>query len=321
MQSQVVLIKQIILIPTIEIMNLYKINLNLLVAFDALMTTKHVSRAADKCCISQSAMSTALNQCRTLFNDELLIRVASGMVPTPKALSLIEPVREVITKANALFETANDFNPLTHAMTVRLGLSDYACAIFLPTIMQHFHEHAPGFQFKIRPITNKTDLSELDQDNIDLAIGFFVSVPEKYYHQALFDEEAVCVGARTNPLFASPMSLSAWSSATHINTLQQHDDGQSALDRYLAETNLPKRNVLLTVPYAHTALELIQNTPYVTNTSKRLFNKYQEPYQLTSSPLPFALPRLPIYQIWHKQYHKSVPHQWFRQQIKAILGT
>ncbi len=106
-----VFVKQIFFITVIDFMNICKINLNLLIAFDVLMTERHVSRASEKLCISQSATSNALKRLRELFNDELLIKTPLGMEPTTRALELIDSIHEVIDKAQAVFAESEKFDP------------------------------------------------------------------------------------------------------------------------------------------------------------------------------------------------------------------
>lgn len=77
-------------------MNLRKVDLNLLVYFDALLQTRHVSRAAERLGVGQSAMSAALGRLRNLFEDPLLVRQGLEMVPTERAMALESEVRNVL---------------------------------------------------------------------------------------------------------------------------------------------------------------------------------------------------------------------------------
>ena len=73
-----------------------RLDLNLLVALDALLTEKSVSLAADRLCLSQSATSSALGRLRDYFGDELLVVKGRHMILTARAEELIEPVRAVL---------------------------------------------------------------------------------------------------------------------------------------------------------------------------------------------------------------------------------
>ncbi|NJO33925.1 MAG: LysR family transcriptional regulator [Rhodospirillales bacterium] len=77
-------------------MNITATNLNLFVAFDALIAERSVSRAAKRIGVTQSAMSNALRQMRTVFADPLFLRVSHGIAPTARALELAIPVREAL---------------------------------------------------------------------------------------------------------------------------------------------------------------------------------------------------------------------------------
>ena len=104
--------------------NLSRLDLNLLVAFDALLTERSVTRAAARVGLGQSAMSHNLARLRTLFGDELLTRGAEGMRPTPRALALADPVRVTLAQIQAAVLQREDFDPSTAERVFRIGLAE-----------------------------------------------------------------------------------------------------------------------------------------------------------------------------------------------------
>ena len=150
-------------------MNIYKINLNLLVAFDVLMTERHVTRASKKLHISQSALSNALSRLRELFNDELLLKTAHGMEPTSRALELLEPVREVISQAEKVFSQAEKFDPATAERSFTLGMSDYTALVLLPKLRDYLAQHAPHITLRVKALRVLHDSNMLDKSEVDLA--------------------------------------------------------------------------------------------------------------------------------------------------------
>src|SRR6185295_16535070 len=105
-------------------MNLRSVDLNLLVALDALLTEQHVTRAADRVGLSQPAMSNALGRLRGVFGDELLVRTATGMQPTPRALELVDPLRQLLRQVERVLESYAGFDPATSDRTFTIRMSD-----------------------------------------------------------------------------------------------------------------------------------------------------------------------------------------------------
>ena len=116
--------QSMISMTNIDHANLSRLDLNLLVAFDALLTERSVTRAAARIGLGQSAMSHNLARLRTLFGDELLTRGAEGMRPTPRALALADPVRVTLSQIQAAVLQREAFDPSTADRTFRIGLAE-----------------------------------------------------------------------------------------------------------------------------------------------------------------------------------------------------
>src|SRR5689334_9438196 len=115
--------------------HLARLDLNLLVALDALLTERGVTRAAARLGLGQSAMSHNLARLRALFGDELLTRGPEGMRPTPRALALVEPVRTVLSQIQALVSRDEAFDPRTAERSFRLGLPDSTEVLLGPALL------------------------------------------------------------------------------------------------------------------------------------------------------------------------------------------
>ena len=94
-------------------MNLASVDLNLLVAFEALIEERHVTRAGQRIGLAQPSMSSALTRLRALFGDELFVRSASGMQPTAKALSLARPISDALGQIRGVLAPGSAFDPAT----------------------------------------------------------------------------------------------------------------------------------------------------------------------------------------------------------------
>src|SRR5262249_40164285 len=113
-------------------MNLRSVDLNLLVALDALLSERHVTRAAARIGLSQPAMSNALGRLRGVFGDELLVRTPTGMTPTPRALELVDPLRQLLRQAERVLQSDRGFDPATSDRVFTIRMSDILACLILP---------------------------------------------------------------------------------------------------------------------------------------------------------------------------------------------
>ena len=147
---------------SIDHANLSRLDLNLLVAFDALLTERSVTLAAARVGLGQSAMSHNLGRLRVLFGDELLTRGAEGMRPTPRALALADPVRVTLAQIQASVLQREAFDPSTAERTFRVGLADSIEVAVIPGLLARLRSVAPSVSLRLRSINRLSILEELD---------------------------------------------------------------------------------------------------------------------------------------------------------------
>src|SRR5258708_3862496 len=167
----------------IDTVNLGRIDLNLLVHLDALLAEKSVTRAAARVGIGQSAMSHNLARLRELFGDELLTRSADGMRLTPRAVTLLEPVRTMLAQVEALMSREKAFDPATAVRTFRFALSDSMEVLIMPALLARMREVAPGIHLRLANFDASRLLDELDADEMDLAIGYDLMLHGQIHHK------------------------------------------------------------------------------------------------------------------------------------------
>jgi len=299
-------------------MNLSNINLNLLVALDALLKERHVTKAGQRLHITQSAMSNLLKQLRDVFQDELFVRgQASRMIPTPRALALAQPVQEVLLQAAAIFAQPKKFNPKSERHTFTIGMSDYAEFVLLPPLMQLLNKQAPGVDIIVKHINYLTDETPFEDSIIDLAIGIYPTIPENLIAEKLFIEESVCLGWRQNPLLKKPLTLEAFTKAKQIVILYFENRTELFSEQYLTQRGL-KRRVMATVPHTLTAVNSLPGTDLITMVLKKAAQKLIKTLPLAMQPAPFAYPDINIHMVWHTKHRNNTAHQWLRQQIKGL---
>ena len=206
---------------SIDHANLAKLDLNLLLALDALLAERSVTRAATLVGLGQSAMSHNLARLRVLFGDELLTRSADGMRPTPRAMALAEPVRAVVAQVQALVERKTAFDPETADRTFHIGLPDSMEVLLMPSLLAILRESAPGIRLRFQTITDPLHIIEdLDAGRIELAIGIG-ELPEGQTHhkrRRLMTATFLCMYNEAHVQVTPPISLADYVRFPHVLT-------------------------------------------------------------------------------------------------------
>ena len=181
-------------------MNLRSVDLNLLVAFDALVSELSVSRAADKLGVTQSACSHSLRRLRVVFSDQLLERGARGMEPTERALALRQPVKGVLAEIQSILSSSTGFDPATSKRTFKLSMSDAVSVEALPAIMTGLRRQAPGIDLLVTTSGPREAGVRIVNDEIELAIGVFPHLPLDVRVSELYRDQLICVADRRHPM-------------------------------------------------------------------------------------------------------------------------
>ncbi len=190
-------------------MSLNRLDLNLLIAFDALMTERNVSKAAEKLFIGQSAMSHSLNRLRQALDDPILVRTTRGMEPTARAEALIVPIRKALLEIEVTVTRHFDFDPKTAKHNFVIAATDYNELILLPSLLKKVREQAPGVHIHVRQPHEYLPEEELENGTINVALGFDVSLetPTRIHQQALFHDVFVTMVRKDHPTIGDTLSL------------------------------------------------------------------------------------------------------------------
>ena len=149
-------------------MNLAGVDLNLLVVFDALMVERNTTRAGDRIGMSQPAVSKALNRLRHLCKDDLFIRCAEGMKPTPRAIELAAPVQQALQELSNALEP-NVFDPATEKRIFRIMTNDLIARLMMPMVMARLDRVAPNIEIHLIPEVSNS-LGRVEKNEVDLAL-------------------------------------------------------------------------------------------------------------------------------------------------------
>ena len=305
----------------IDLSNLAALDLNLLVAFDALATDQSVTKAALQVGIGQSAMSHNLARLRALFGDELLTRGPDGMRLTPRGLALVSPVRAILSQIQALTARPAVFTPGSADRVFRVGMPDSVEVLLVPHLLAFLQAEAPGIRLRLQAVGHPAQvLEDLDADRLDMAISLGALEHGRDHHKtrSILSGTYMCMFNAALVGIEPPISLDDYVRLPHVLTsLRQGERG--VVDQALEEIGL-KRNVTLVTPRFLAVPFLVRGAPVVTTMHAELARLFASTLGLSLSPPPLPLPGIAISLVWHSSYDDDEGHAWFRRVIGRIAA-
>lgn len=300
----------------IDHVHLSRLDLNLLVALDALLTERSVTRAAARIGISQSAMSHALARLRTTFSDELLTRGPEGMRPTPRALALLAPMQEALAQIQQITAPPAAFDPSTADITFTLGIPDSTEVLLMPILIAHLQASAPGVKLLLHTVDRNRILDDLDSGRVDLGIGVFEQGQTHHKRRILNKENYLCIFNADLVGVTAPISLEDYVRIPHLLT-SLVESAHGVVDDALAKIGR-KRVIALTSPRFSVMPFVVRQAPVIATMHSRLARFFAESMGLTVSPAPIALPDVSISMIWHSSNDDVPSQRWLRDTIVAL---
>lgn len=290
-------------------MNLSGIDLNLLVVFDAMMEDRSTTRAARRVNLSQPAISHALNRLRHLFQDELFVRGASGMQPTARALEIAGPIRHVLVEIQGVLD-GTTFDPASSRRRFSVAVQNYATIVMLPHLVDRLREEAPGVELRSWPKDPVETLDGLEQGRIDMAIGHFDALPDRFASEELLTDELVCVMRWDHPLAGDGLTLDSYVAMPHLIVSVDGSD-TDLIDPILARHGLERR-VTMTVPHFLAASIVLSRSDMVATVTRRVAEAFAESRVLKILPPPFAVPTERFVMVWHRRLATHPAQVWLR---------
>ena len=222
-------------------------DLNLLIAFDALMEERNVTRASRRLGIGQPAMSYALARLRELFGDDLFIRTATSMQPTTRALELSGPIARIISDIRESVLADRAFRPDVTEIVFRIGASDYAEVAVLPEVLTALRSAAPKARIAINSVDGDQLGPMIESGAIDLAIGYFPDVTGSLETEVLFHENFVCLFDEKACGVSAPLKLKTYLDLPHF-LMSSRGDLSGCVDGLLAREGA-QRFVFVATPH------------------------------------------------------------------------
>jgi DNA-binding transcriptional LysR family regulator len=300
---------------TIDGIHLSGIDLNLLVALDALLSESSVTRAAKRLGVSQSTMSHSLARLRRLLHDDLLVRSSRGMLPTPRALTLATPIRNILEQVVRTIAAAPSFDPRTARRTFTLVTHDYGEIAFLPGLFKRLRREAPGIDIVVRMIAD--DVADvLEQGRADVALAPIRQERPWLCKQALFEEKFVCMLRRGHPAAKRKLTLKQFVALPHaLITPRGHLHGP--VDALLERLG-HRRRIALALPHFLAAPHVVACSDLCVTLPARLATPLARmlPVVLVDPPLPLAGFTMQLG--WHERHMRDPAHKWLRGVLASV---
>lgn len=299
-----------------QLHSLRSVDLNLLVVLDALLTERHVSRAAARLNMSQPAVSHALARLRELLGDPLLVRQGGGLVPTIRALEIAQPLADALAGVRGVLGPQG-FDPQGTRHRFRLSMSDYGGAMLLPHLVRDLRQHAPGIDLAISQFSREAMAAGVCDGDLDLGLGVFPVLPPQVRSELIINDDYACLLDRRT-LEGKPLDAAIYFSRPHA-MVAMRDDTINEVDETLARSGHTRR-LALVLPHWGVAPELIAGTDLILTVARGSLRDLVLDDHLIILPAPIPLPPVPYVQIWHKSRDRDPALRWLRARILQAAG-
>jgi LysR family nod box-dependent transcriptional activator len=302
-------------------MNLGGLDLNLLVALDALLSERSVTRAAQRVGLSQPGMSNALGRLRRILDDPLLVRQGATLVPTARAEALIGPVHEALELIRSALESPPRFDPATDRRSFRLSCSDYSVLMLIGPLVRALGADAPGVVVEVIPRLADAGRALLNGD-VDLVVE-----PPEIMGDAdleslrLWEDRWECCVWEGNARVGERMTIERYTALGHlIYSMGSAGQPVALPDIHMARLGVPRR-IEVSVESFLLAPFLLQGTDLVTLIPKRAEAFLRRTGDIRVLESPIELPALVETLWWHPRATADPAHVWLRARISAVATT
>jgi DNA-binding transcriptional LysR family regulator len=302
-------------IPASKLVNLAGIDLNLLVALDALLRERNVTIAGGQVGLSQPAMSRALGRLRMLFGDNLLVRSSTGLVLTRRAERLAAELPSALASLRTLIGNATEGTDITRT-TLTLAMPDHQSLVLLPRLMDRLHARAPHVD-----LVTQTSLASvarrLEAGEIDLAIGSVRHTAAGFYRRTLYTDSFACLVREGHPVLTEEWNGNRFAALRHAIVASPAEDGFAQVYETLLQMQLVGRDPLI-VPNATTAPFLVVETDIALVLPMRAAQRAAALLPLRVLEIPIELPAYEPSLLWHERRHHDADCAQLRAELASV---
>lgn len=297
-------------------MRFNKLDLNLLVALDALLEEKKTIVVAQRLHVSQSAVSGMLARLRVFFEDDLLVQTGRQLELTPLGRELVDPVRELLMHIQATLSIRPGLSIATERRHFRITASDYAVPILIVPLFRRLQKLAPFVTLELGPPVENTGRT-LRRGETDLLITPEQFLDAEHPHAMLFEDSFSCVAWQDNEEIGATLDLDTFLRCGHIAASLGRPRAPGLADAYFDENHIVRRIAMTTHDFASLA-PFVVGTQLIATMQTRLALAAQARLPLRVFAPPIAVPPLRICMQWHQNHSADLAHRWLREQIIDI---
>jgi DNA-binding transcriptional LysR family regulator len=294
---------------SIRIVDIRSVDLNLLKAFDALMSERAVTRAAGRIGLSQPAMSHALSRLRGLFGDDLFVRTQAGMEPTAHAREIAPLVATAIEHIEAALNLGVGFDPAKSAGVFSAGMAEYAEVALVGRLAAAFSEAAPHATLRLLPLDGANAAEQLERGGIDVAVSHLRNLPAPIESRTLLRDPFVVIARQGHPIAMQPLSIESYAAQRHV-LVSPRGDTSGAIDRILVDFGVRRRVALLVATYLAVPAALT-NSDLIATVPSRTARQIAAAARIQVLPLPVDH-AVNIEMAWHRRAASEPGQAWFR---------
>ena len=306
-------------------MSLNRFDLNLLTALDSLLREKSVTRAGERVCLSQSAMSGALQRLRDYFGDDLLVRAGRELELTPRAAALAAPIRDILISIQAALEVEPSFDPASAKRVFSIVMSDYCFVAFMREVVPRLQLAAPGVTCRIEAL-DSSSVKRLEAGHVN-----FLLLPEKlsfvreaenlpsFRKAKLFTDDWVCVVWKDHPTVKDTLSLEQYLELPHVST-----DFGTGTDT-VEDVAIRRDGLTLASRVTYGGFSslpfVVPGTSMIATIQRRLAHVLEHALPIKLLPTPLPLPPLQETLFWHERHDFEPGHLWLRNLLIEVARS
>lgn len=297
--------------------NMQRLDLNLLLAFEALIAERSVTRAAERMSVGQPAMSASLARLRTFFGDPLLVREGRSLVPTHRALELAAAFGEALDLIDSAVRASRGFDPPTAHRTFTVMASDYVLLLLLGPLVAELEAEAPGITLAVRPVA--ADYAEqIDRPQLDLMILPEEAANLQVRSARLFTDRLVCavdeghpdVGERLTEEQFRTLPLVSYRAAP-TETMIEHRFRGLGIDRVTAVGT----ESIVIQPL------VLAGTRKMALVPERLGRHFAEQAGIRLLDPPYPLAPMHVAMFWAPRAGHDPGHRWLRDRMRQAAAA
>ncbi len=298
--------------------NLSRVDLNLLVVLHTILSEGGVSRAAAKLNLTQSTISHALSRLRAEFGEPLFVRQGRALVPTALTRSLQVPLAQALQSLGAVLATASRFDPRRTPAVFTIAVRDPSEALLLPAFARTLAT-ASNVEMRFVQVRRRAIEAGLVDGSLDAAIDIPLALSDSIRRQPLAVDDLVVIARTAHPQIRRRLGTEDYLGLDHVMVTSRRR-GAAPEDLALAELGFHRRVRLRCRSYAG-ALRVVEQTDFVLTVPRSSTRLFPPGSSTKIHPLPSPSRGLETLLYWHEAMDADPGNRWLRELVLAALRS